>query len=44
MANNTVFLNVAAILWAATLSAVKDDAGKPIIPNTLESVEATIVL
>ena len=42
MANNSVFVNVATVLWAANISAVKDDAGKPIIPNTLESVNAAL--
>lgn len=43
MANNSVFLNIATVLWVANISAVKDDAGKPIIPNALESVNATLV-
>ena len=38
MANNALFINIATILWAADISAVKDEAGKPIIPNTLETV------
>ena len=44
MANNSIFLNVATVLWAASILAVKDDVGKPIVPNTLEAVNATLVL
>jgi len=44
MANNSVFLNITTILWAANISAMKDGAGKPIVPNTLESVNAALVL
>ena len=38
MANMTIFIEIASILWAANISAVKDEAGVPIIPNTLETV------
>ena len=45
MANNSVFINVAMILWAANVAALKDEAGKPIVPDTLEAVNAgTVVL
>ena len=36
MANNSLFLNIATILWAANISAWKDEGGKPILPDTLE--------
>ena len=44
MANNAIFINVATILWAANITALKDEAGKPIIPNTLETVNAGVVV
>ena len=44
MANNAVFLNIATILWAVNIAPVKDETGKPIVPNTLEAVQAGIVM
>lgn len=44
MANTALFMNVASILWAANISPVEDDAGKPIIPDTLETVNAASVV
>ena len=44
MANNSVFINVAMILWAANVSALKDEAGKSIVPNTLEVVNTGIIV
>ena len=43
MANDGLFINTAMILWAADISAVKDEAGNPIIPNTLENVNSGLV-
>lgn len=37
MANDSLFLNIATILWAANISSRKDEEGKPILPNTLET-------
>ena len=39
MANNALFINIASILWAADIVAVKDQAGKPIIPDTFDTVD-----
>ena len=45
MANNSGFINIATILWAANIAALMDEAGKPIVPNTMETVNAgTVVL
>jgi len=44
MANNSIFINIATILWAANIAALKDEAGKPIVPNTLETVNAGLVV
>ena len=44
MANNSVFINVATILWAANVAALKDEAGKSIVPNTLKTINAGIVM
>jgi hypothetical protein len=38
MANNALFINIASILWASNISAIKDESGKPIIPDTMEAV------
>ena len=37
MANDALFLNIATIVWAANISARKDEAGTPILPDTLET-------
>ena len=44
MANTALFIDVASILWAANISPVKDKAGKPIIPDTLETLNAGAVV
>ena len=44
MANTSLFINVASILWAANISPVHDEAGKPIIPDTLETVNSGVVM
>jgi len=44
MANNSVFINIATILWAANIGAPKDKGGKPIVPNTLEAVNVGLVV
>ena len=44
MANNSVFINVAMTLWAANVASLKDEAGKSIVPNTLETINAGIVV
>jgi len=44
MANQALFINIATILWAANISAVKDEAGKTIIPNTFEAVNSGLAM
>ena len=44
MGSNALFIDMATILWAANISAVRDEAGKPIIPNTLETVNSGLVV
>ena len=44
MANNSVFINVATVLWAANIAPLKDEEGKPIVPNPLEAVGAGVVV
>ena len=44
MANNSAFINVATILWAANVAALKDEAGKSIVSNTLEVVNTGLVV
>jgi len=44
MANNSLFLNIATVLWAANISARKDEGGNPILPNTLEAIPGMAML
>jgi len=44
MANNSVFINIATILWAANVAAIKDEAGKPVVPDTMGTVNAGLVV
>jgi len=44
MANNSIFINIATILWAANIAAPKDGGGEPIVPDTLETVNAGLVV
>lgn len=44
MANTTLFIQITSILWAANISAVKDESGVPIIPDTLETVNVGTVV
>lgn len=44
MANNSLFIAIATILWAAKISPVLDEAGKPVIPDTLEAVSDRLVV
>jgi hypothetical protein len=43
MAKNSLFINIASILWAARLDPMKDEAGNPIIPDTLGTINAGVV-
>jgi hypothetical protein len=44
MANNSLFLNIATVLWAANISARKDEGGNPILPDTLEAIPGLAML
>jgi len=44
MANNSLFLNIATVLWAANISAQKDEGGNPILPDTLEAIPGLAML
>ena len=44
MANSSLFIDIASILWAANISPVKDNAGKAIIPDTLDTMNAAVVV
>ena len=44
MANNALFIDIATLLWAANISALKDDEGKPIIPDTLDAVSGGLAM
>jgi len=36
MANDALFIDISTVLWAANISAPKDETGKPIVPNTTD--------
>ena len=44
MANNALFIDIASLLWGANISPARDEAGKPIIPDTLETVNSGLVV
>ena len=44
MANNSLFINIASILWAVNIAPVQDESGRSIVPDTLEVVNAGIVV
>jgi len=44
MANSTLFLNIATVLWGADISARKDEGGNPILPDTLEAIPGVAML
>ena len=44
MANNALFIDIAMLLWAANISAVKDKAGEPIVPDTLDAVSGGLAM
>ena len=44
MANNALFIDIATLLWAANISALKDEEGKPIIPDTLDAVSGGLAM
>lgn len=33
VANNSLFIDMACLLWAANIDAVKDSLGQPVIPD-----------
>jgi len=44
IANAALFIEIACVLWASNISAVQDEAGNPIIPDTLETVNDGFVV
>ena len=44
MANNALFMNIATILWAADISAVRDKEGNPIVPDPGEAINAGLAM
>jgi hypothetical protein len=44
LANDSLFIRTARILWAATLECAKDENGKDIIPDTDAFVEAGVIM
>ena len=44
IATTSLFIDIASILWAVNIDPVKDEAGKPIIPDTLETLNAGLVM
>ena len=44
MANNSLFVNIATVLWATNISPRKDEGGNPILPDTFEATPGVIML
>ena len=44
MANNALFIDIAMLLWAVNISAVNDEEGKPIVPDTLDAVSGGLAM
>ena len=44
IANASLFIDIASILWAVNISAVKDETGNSIVPNTLETLNVGAVM
>jgi len=44
IANTSLFIDIASVLWALNINPVKDEAGKQIIPDTLESVNSGVII
>ena len=44
VANNSMFIMIARLLWAATIKPVEDDHGKPIMPDTEGFVNMGLIL
>jgi len=44
MANNALFIDIATLLWAANIFAVKDKAGNPIVPDTLDATTGGLAM
>lgn len=44
LANNSIFMNIACLLWAANISAIKDENGKPTLPDTLRGTDRGIMM
>ena len=44
MANNSLFLNIATVLWAANISARRDEEGNPMLPDTLDATPGLAAL
>ncbi|TDL15489.1 cytochrome P450 [Rickenella mellea] len=44
VANNSVFIDVAALLWATKIEPIKDAQGQPIMPDTVSTINDGLVL
>jgi hypothetical protein len=44
MASNSLFINIASMLWAMKISAVTDEVGRPVVPDTFETVDNEVVV
>ena len=44
MANNSLFIDIATILWALTVEPAKDEKGRDIIPDVEGSVNTSVVV
>ncbi|KAF8634716.1 hypothetical protein AX17_004119 [Amanita inopinata Kibby_2008] len=44
VASNSLFINIACLLWAVNITPVNDETGWPIIPDTLETPSAALAV
>ncbi|KAK7694473.1 hypothetical protein QCA50_001659 [Cerrena zonata] len=44
VANNSIFIDIACLLWAATIEPIKDAQGKPMMPDTEGFINDGLVL
>ena len=44
VANNSVFIDIACLLWATTIAPIKDSEGRPAMPDTEAFINDGLVL
>ena len=44
IANNSLFIDIATILWTLTIEPARDDKGEPIMPDVEGNADASVLL